>query len=244
VSALASSDLGATMTIGEVLALLRPDFSDISISKIRFLEGEGLVSPQRAPSGYRRFSGADVDRLRLVLVAQRDHFLPLRIIKEKLQAGELEAYLFPEEEPAPENPQPEVQVETLDPVAPQPLPEVDPQGRFSLREAARESGLPLDDLKELVSFGVLQIDAGERLSGAQVLLCRAYAVLSASGVDHRHLRQVKNSASRDASLISQSVPHLRAAERGDAEQSLLQAFSEAHYWLVVAELDRLRPSHR
>ena len=84
-SALASSDLGATMTIGEVLALLRPDFSDISISKIRFLEGEGLVSPQRAPSGYRRFSGADVDRLRLVLVAQRDHFLPLRVIKEKLK---------------------------------------------------------------------------------------------------------------------------------------------------------------
>lgn len=243
-SALASSELDATMTIGEVLALLRPDFPDMTISKIRFLEREGLVSPQRAPSGYRRFSGADVDRLRLVLTAQRDHFLPLRIIEEKLQAGELESYLFPEEEQGAADPQPEVQVEPLEPAAPQPLPDVDPQARLSLREAARESGLSLEDIKELVSFGVLQLDAGERVSGAQVLLCRAHAVLSASGIDKRHLRQVKNSASRDASWISQAVPHLRAAERGDAERNLLQALSEAHYWLVMAELERLRPSNR
>ena len=241
-SALASSSLGTTMTIGEVLALLRPDFPDMTISKIRFLEREGLISPQRAPSGYRRFSGADVDRLRLVLAAQRDHFLPLRVIKEKLQSGELESYLFPSEE-TPETPEPEVQVESLDPAAPKPQPDIDPRARFSLRETAHESGLSLENVKQLVGFGVLQLDAGERVSGAQVLLCRAYAVLSASGIDQRHLRQVKNSASRDASWISQAVPHLRSAERDEAEQSLLQAFSEAHYWLAIAELDRLRPSN-
>ncbi|WP_425302832.1 MerR family transcriptional regulator, partial [Nocardia wallacei] len=74
------------MSIGSVLDLLRPDFPDITISKIRFLESEGLVSPERTPSGYRRFSVADVERLRFVLTAQRDQYLPLKVIKEQLEA--------------------------------------------------------------------------------------------------------------------------------------------------------------
>ncbi|MGY1610275.1 transcriptional regulator FtsR, partial [Geodermatophilus sp. SYSU D00700] len=74
------------LTIGAVLTALRDDFPDVTISKIRFLESEGLVSPQRTPSGYRKFSRADVDRLRYVLTAQRDHYLPLRVIKEHLDA--------------------------------------------------------------------------------------------------------------------------------------------------------------
>ncbi|WP_243717472.1 MerR family transcriptional regulator, partial [Actinomadura darangshiensis] len=74
------------MTIGDVLGLLRPEFPDITISKIRFLESEGLVEPQRSPSGYRKFCGADVERLRLVLTAQRDHYLPLRVIRQHLEA--------------------------------------------------------------------------------------------------------------------------------------------------------------
>ncbi len=75
-----------TMSIGEVLDQLRPDFPDVTISKIRFLEAEGLVEPERAASGYRRFSYDDVSRLRYVLVAQRDHYLPLRVIREHLDA--------------------------------------------------------------------------------------------------------------------------------------------------------------
>ena len=74
------------MSIGEVLVALRPDFPDVSISKIRFLESEGLVEPQRSPSGYRKFSSDDVERLRYVLSAQRDHYLPLRVIREQLDA--------------------------------------------------------------------------------------------------------------------------------------------------------------
>jgi DNA-binding transcriptional MerR regulator len=70
--------------ISEVLAQLRPDFADISVSKIRFLETEGLISPARSPSGYRRFCAADVDRLRYILAAQRDQYLPLRVIKDRL----------------------------------------------------------------------------------------------------------------------------------------------------------------
>ncbi|HEY5848390.1 MAG TPA: MerR family transcriptional regulator, partial [Microlunatus sp.] len=72
-------------SIGQVLAVLKGEFGDISISKIRFLESEGLITPQRAPSGYRRYSGADVDRLRYVLTVQRDHYLPLKVIREQLE---------------------------------------------------------------------------------------------------------------------------------------------------------------
>src|SRR5690348_8358610 len=76
----------AFMSIGEVLASLRGEFPDITISKIRFLEAEGLVEPERTSSGYRKFSREDVGRLRYVLSAQRDHYLPLRVIKEHLDA--------------------------------------------------------------------------------------------------------------------------------------------------------------
>ena len=74
------------LTIGEVLTVLREDFPDVTISKIRYLESEDLVHPQRTPSGYRKFSSADVARLRYVLAAQRDQYLPLRVIKEHLEA--------------------------------------------------------------------------------------------------------------------------------------------------------------
>lgn len=80
----------STITIGEVLSLLQPDFPDISISKIRFLEGQGLIDPERTPSGYRKFREPDIERLRWILVQQRDHFLPLKVIKERLASGELD----------------------------------------------------------------------------------------------------------------------------------------------------------
>ncbi|MFD0888672.1 MerR family transcriptional regulator, partial [Streptosporangium algeriense] len=78
------------MSIGEVLALLQGEFPDVSISKIRFLEGEGLIEPERSPSGYRKFSYADVERLRYILGEQRDRYLPLRVIKDRLEAADRE----------------------------------------------------------------------------------------------------------------------------------------------------------
>src|SRR6195952_3360980 len=75
-----------TLSIGEGLSQLRADFPDVTISKIRFLEDQGLVQPDRTPSGYRKFSGSDVARLRYVLSQQRDHYLPLRVIKDQLEA--------------------------------------------------------------------------------------------------------------------------------------------------------------
>jgi DNA-binding transcriptional MerR regulator len=74
--------------IGEVIAQLRSEFPDISVSKIRFLESEGLIQPARSPSGYRKFGPTDVDRLRYILTAQRDRYLPLRVIKDQLDADQ------------------------------------------------------------------------------------------------------------------------------------------------------------
>src|SRR6202048_1850145 len=80
----ASAPEGPHQSIGEVLATLREEFADITISKIRFLESQGLVDPERTPSGYRKFYPADVERLRFILRQQREHFLPLKVIKERL----------------------------------------------------------------------------------------------------------------------------------------------------------------
>src|SRR5712672_3740925 len=82
------------VSIGDVLDQLRPEFEDITISKIRFLESQGLVDPERTPSGYRKFYAADVERLRFILRQQREHFLPLKVIKERL--SEMDSGAVPE----------------------------------------------------------------------------------------------------------------------------------------------------
>ncbi len=84
------TELGAHLSIGEVLSLLKEEFPDVTISKIRFLESQGLIDPERTPSGYRKFYEPDIDRLRWVLRLQRDHFLPLKVIKARLDAGQLD----------------------------------------------------------------------------------------------------------------------------------------------------------
>src|SRR5699024_9849156 len=78
------------LSIGEVLTLLQDDFPDVTISKIRFLERQGLISPERTPSGYRKFYGPDIERLRWILLQQKENFLPLKVIRERLEAGQFE----------------------------------------------------------------------------------------------------------------------------------------------------------
>jgi DNA-binding transcriptional MerR regulator len=90
------------LSIGEVLSLLQDEFPDITISKIRFLESQGLIDPERTPSGYRKFYEVDLDRLRFILREQKDHFLPLRVIKDRLDDGEIGAP--PSPTPSPNHP--------------------------------------------------------------------------------------------------------------------------------------------
>lgn len=239
-------DEHASMTIGEVLSHLSPEFPDVSISKIRFLEAEGLIAPQRAPSGYRRFSETDVHTLRLILVAQRDRYLPLRVIKQHLHAGTLQELVEPKSQPGPEVDLRGEEAEILQIVPEQPAlgerdPDIDPRDPFTRRELIAHSGLAAEHVDELATSGVIKADPAGRYSGADVLVCQAFRALLAFGVEVRHLRMVKNAASRDSSLISGAVQHLPDPDQADAIRTMLDALSHVHYWQVVAELHRQPP---
>jgi DNA-binding transcriptional MerR regulator len=187
----------AYMNIGEVLALLRQDFPDATVSKIRFLESEGLIEPARAPSGYRRFTHADAERLRFILTAQRDHYLPLRVIKEHLDAydrgdapGELSGTGLRPPRPL---------VATPTEARPSPL-----LTRADLIEATDITG---DDLDQLESYGLVHREDG-RYPPAALVVARAAADLARYGIAARHLRAVKSAADREVALIEQAVAPL------------------------------------
>ena len=167
--------------IGEVLAQLRPEFADISTSKIRFLEAEGLIEPARSRSGYRRFSAPDIARLRYILTMQRDSYLPLRVIKERLAAGGEDG-----------NGQP-----------PESGPGRTPVGmtRHQLLDAAEISDA---ELTELEDYGLIR-RVGRQYGGDALAVARAVAALHQYGVEARHLRAVKASADREANLVEQVV---------------------------------------
>jgi DNA-binding transcriptional MerR regulator len=221
------------LTIGEVLGVLREDFPDVTISKIRYLESEDLVHPQRTPSGYRKFSSADVARLRYVLAAQRDQYLPLRVIKENLEA-------LDRGEPLPGS--------TPPPAAPPPEEE-GAAGTLTPEQFARASGLEPGQLSDCVQFGLLTLDADGRHPAADLPIARAAAGLARHGIEPRHLRVYQNGAEREAGLVEQLVaPVLRARSeeaRNRATEKLreLAALSaQLHGALLEARLrDLLRP---
>jgi DNA-binding transcriptional MerR regulator len=194
----------AFLSIGEVLGQLRPDFPDITISKIRFLEAEGLVEPERTASGYRKFSREDVARLRYVLSAQRDHYLPLRVIKEHLDA--IDRGLEP---PAlsgtgPRVPRSLVSAEGLpDPDAF--LPDVS-EIRLSRRELAEAAGLEPERLEALEQYGLLGPIAGtSHYDGNALTVAKTVAEMARFGIEARHLRPFKAAAEREIGLVEQVV---------------------------------------
>ncbi|MFC4053744.1 MerR family transcriptional regulator [Actinomadura syzygii] len=203
------------MTIGDVLGLLRPDFPDITISKIRFLESEGLVEPQRSPSGYRKFSAADVERLRFVLAAQRDHYLPLRVIRQHLEArdrGENPPPLGPRRPGAPEPRRPRTLV-AADTTA------ADPPVRLTRRQLLDGAGIDEGLLARLEEYGLVR-RAGTHYEGDALSVARAAAALGEFGFEVRHLRAVKAAADRQVGLIEQMVaPQLRRRGQGAHEQA-------------------------
>jgi DNA-binding transcriptional MerR regulator len=181
----------AYLGIGEVLARLRPEFPDVSVSKIRFLESEGLIEPARSPSRYRKFDEADVERLRYILTAQRDHYLPLRVIKERL---------LPDGGAAPAAPA------RRSPPAGATGAE---DGSLSRRELLTAAGIDEQQLAELETFGLIRRVG--RVYGQDALqVASAAAVLGRYGVEARHLRAVRAAVEREMSLIEQVVaPTLR-----------------------------------
>ncbi|HEX3488781.1 MAG TPA: MerR family transcriptional regulator [Streptosporangiaceae bacterium] len=176
------------LSISEVLAQLRAEFPDISVSKIRFLETEGLIEPARAPSGYRRFAAADVERLRYILTAQRDQYLPLRVIKERLTDAEQER------------------------------PDGGADERLTRRELIDQAGITEPQLTELEMFGLVRKAEGRLYARDALEVARTAAALTAYGVEARHLRTVRAAVEREVNLIEHVVaPILKQRGAGARE---------------------------
>ncbi|MFD0660668.1 transcriptional regulator FtsR [Thermocatellispora tengchongensis] len=191
------------MSIGEVLALLRGEFPDVTISKIRFLEGEGLIEPQRSPSGYRKFTHADVERLRYILTEQRDRYLPLRVIKDHLERADRDDRPLTRPRAVPGAPKPAEPAEV----------------RLSREELLAASGLDDETLAELEDYGLLSAVA-RRYDADALAVARAVGALAVFGLHARHLRAVKAAAEREAGLVEQAVaPLLRRRAPGAIDQA-------------------------
>jgi len=233
----------AYLSIGEVLTKLRGDFPDITISKIRFLESEGLIEPQRTPSGYRKFTSNDLDRLRYVLLAQRDQYLPLKVIKDNLDA--LDRGLVP----TPQGtavPRPTLGLATVDgEIAPSTFGEQS-EMRLSRDELINASGLADAQLVELESFGLITL-RGRHYDGDALSVAKAVAEMASFGIEARHLRSFKTAADREIGLIEQVItPFTRqksteAKARAEEVQREIAALSvRLHASLVRSGLNRPR----
>ncbi len=209
------------MSIGAVLDLLRPDFPDVTISKIRFLEAEGLVTPERSPSGYRRFTAYDCARLRFILTAQRDQYLPLKVIKAQLDAqqdGEL-----PEQRSA----YPVPRLVTVDPdhgsdrgsdrdatrAAGIGTPA---QVRLSREDLLARSGVREDLITALCRSGIITTGPGGLFDEHSVVIAQCAAALGEYGVEPRHLRAFRSAADRQSDLVAQIAGPVGKAGRTGA----------------------------
>ncbi|MGP4048570.1 transcriptional regulator FtsR [Streptomyces sp. 2A115] len=192
----AAADNGL-MSIGTVLNVLRDEFPEVTISKIRFLESEGLIEPQRTPSGYRKFSTDDVERLGHVLRMQRDHYLPLKVIREHLDAMERgEAVQLP---PLGRQRDGVVLGEPEGPTAAR-------IGRVELMAAAE---IGEQELKEWESYGLITPLPDGGYDAEAVTVAGLVVELGRFGIEPRHLRAVKAAADREAGLVDQVVAPLR-----------------------------------
>ncbi|SEL80663.1 DNA-binding transcriptional regulator, MerR family [Nonomuraea pusilla] len=198
------------MSIGEVLALLQGEFPDVTISKIRFLEGEGLIEPERSPSGYRKFTHLHVEQLRFILTEQRDHYLPLRVIKDRMAEN------FGR------------------PRAVQTKQEV----RLSRAELLEAAGIDEEALDELEDYGLLA-PVARRYDEEALKVARSVGALARFGLHARHLRAVKAAAERECGLVEQAVaPILKRrapgaiGEADEAARELSKLLLDLHEALV------------
>lgn len=219
------------LSIGAVLTRLQEEFPDLTLSKVRFLDAQGLVSPERAASGYRRYAERDVDRLRFVLRCQRDKYWPLKVIAEALDA--YDRGLRPSEHS--DGPQP-------------PSAETDPAlaavhgdtaageqtVRLTRAELQRATGLDSRALADLESFGLVHSDADSLYTGLDLQVAHAAASLLSYGIEARHLRPFRLAAEREVALVQGLTG---ASHEVDAE-GLVRQCLELHVALVRADLAR------
>lgn len=210
------SPVRSFMSIGEVLAQLRPEFPDATISKIRFLETEGLIQPKRTAAGYRKFSRDDVSRLRYVLAAQRDHYLPLKVIREHLDA--IDRGLEPNSRPSGAA----VVPRGLRLAAGLPGPEDflrDPSDiRLTRVELLTASGLVEDELGQLEQYGLLAPRPGGHYDADALVVAKTVHEMSRFGIEARHLRGFRSAADREIGLLAQVITPI-ARQRGPGSKA-------------------------
>jgi DNA-binding transcriptional MerR regulator len=234
----------AYLSIGEVLAQLRPEFPDTTISKLRFLESEGLVEPERTPAGYRKYSREDVARLRYVLAAQRDQYLPLRVIREHLEALDRGA---PRDgkDTADDNHQGPARAL----VAADALPEagdfsrVESDIRLSRSELLERTGMTDAQLRQIESFGLVTARGAGWYDVDGLAVAETVARMAEFGLEPRHLRGYRTAADREVGLFEQVVAPVarqkgpEAKERAEETVRELAALSlRLHVALVQARL--------
>ncbi len=219
------------LSIGEVLSLLKEEFPDVTISKIRFLESQGLLDPERTPSGYRKFYDTDVERLRWILRQQREHFLPLKVIKGRLRGGGEEMVEVGEDGAVTDAPATSRLSGTPMPTAGEPVPLAvsDTGTSMTLAELANASGLEDTDLRELERYGLL---SGRKVASTVYYDEEALhvAILAAGfmkyGVEARHLRMYKMTGEREAGFFEQVVMPMLKQRNPQARAQATEALSE------------------
>jgi DNA-binding transcriptional MerR regulator len=208
-------------SIGEVLVSVKTEFPDITISKIRFLEAEGLIEPERTPSGYRKFYVQDVERLKSILRMQRDEYLPLKVIKERLvrqDAGSDELELSTDQDTDSDQ-----AVSVVEEIAEAPT-----GLQMSLEEMATATGIDRDRIKELEAFGIIASHGPE---GARYYDGDDFIILSIVkdffryGIEARHLTMYKHFADRESSFFDQIVAPTLRQKNPDARRTAAQTLA-------------------
>jgi len=218
------------MTIGAVCNLLQADFPSVSISKIRYLEDQGLIAPDRTKGGYRLFTPLEVERLRTILRLQRDEFLPLRVIRQELESSTTGAFSVANQAKQLKRAQ---------------LTEPAPTRRYTVDDLARGTGAEGALVRALEEYGLIR-DAGEGFDETEREVVQTALELSAYGVEPRHLRLFRVAAEREAGLVEQLVvtglrsknPE-RRREAVEAVESLAALASHMRHLMLLSELRRI-----
>jgi DNA-binding transcriptional MerR regulator len=214
------------LSIGEVLTLLKDEFPDVTISKIRFLESQGLLDPERTPSGYRKFYDNDVARLRWILRQQREHFLPLKVIKGRL-IGEPDSEAATGGDDQSGAAAGTAAVSAA--VGPEPLSPPRSGTSLTLQELAASCGLETGDLKDLERFGLI---ASRSVGGTAYYDDDALAAAHVAagfmkfGVEARHLRMYKTAAEREAGFFEQVVMPMLKQRNPEARRQASETLGE------------------
>lgn len=250
----------ARHSIGWVVKELTPEFPDLSISKIRYLETEGLLSPERAPSGYRKYSVGDVKRLHYILTMQRTHYLPLKVIREHLD--QIDRGLTPPriDTPSPGVPDPPPEPEAEPPRRPTPAADQrveeparigqDPRNgqkprrrrpvRLSRAELIEKTGLAEPVLAELERLLVITPRRGTHYYDQDAFaVAIAAKQLASYGIDPRHLRQIKIAADKEVGLINQATAaHSRRGSSRQTIEELTRLINVTHLAMVRSGVQR------